>query len=182
MCVRQNASLRDQVLRAGPRHGTQPARELPRVHCACLARDLLPASKYDQRRNAADIEACCRRRLILGIQFGESKIRLEFARSGFEKWRHGDARTAPRCPEIDDQRQVAAPDVLIEVARGQSQGFAFEECEVALWTARRLVHAIARQTHHRIAMSADDVYCFRHTAPISQRLVSESTASSSRKN
>jgi hypothetical protein len=52
--------------------------------------------------------------------------------------------------------------VLVEICGREFDGFACEQGGVTFWTVRRITQAIARQSHNRIALAADDVYFIAH--------------------
>src|SRR5580692_7883761 len=120
----------------------EPARNRRGIHRACVARGLLAATEHDHRRDAAYVETRCGRGLILGIQLRKTKLGFQCRRARLVIRRHGDARPAPRRPEIDDQRQIAAADVLVEIGGGQLDGLAREQGMVAFRAARGILQTI----------------------------------------
>ena len=97
------------------------------------------------------------RRLLVGVHLRKADLMLEAARRFFEVRRHRAARTAPRCPEVDDHRQIAARDVLVEARRFQFQRMILEQRVVTLRAARPFAEAFGRHAHDGIAMAAHQV-------------------------
>src|SRR5688572_19089383 len=91
-----------------------PLHELRKRERARVARDLAAFAEDDERRNAANPETTRELRLGFGIHLGEADARCKLLRCLLVGGCHHPARTAPRCPEIDDHRQVAYADVPIE--------------------------------------------------------------------
>ena len=80
-----------------------------------MASHLFAANKQGQRRNAADVEAGRKLLLAFGVDLGQADFGLQFPRCLGKGGRHRPAGATPRRPEVDNDRQVAAPDVAIEV-------------------------------------------------------------------
>src|SRR5260370_32140997 len=80
----QDRSLRagvsqNRALAAASDDGVQPASQGTRVHRSRLTGDFLTRAENDERWNAANIETPRRRRLVLGVQFGEAQFGFELA-------------------------------------------------------------------------------------------------------
>ena len=82
---------------------------------------------------------------------------LEAARRFFVMRRHRAARTAPGRPEVDDHRQIAARDVLVEARRLQLERMILEQRVVTLRAARLFAEALGRHAHDGIAVAAHQV-------------------------
>jgi len=102
------------------------------------------------------------RRFVVGIDLRKTKFRFELFGRSFEKRRHCPARPAPGRPKIDDHREVAAVQMLVEIARGQGNRLALEQSEVTVRATGCIPEAIARQTNDRIAMAANDMDLLFH--------------------
>jgi len=69
-----------------------------------------------------------RDRLVrLGVEFAQPKAGLEDRSGGLERRRHLPARSAPCGPEIDEQWNVGAAGMCIEIGCGQGDGMPGEE-------------------------------------------------------
>ncbi len=123
------AQLISRVVRAGSlrQAGCHPAHNVLRAHGARLTPDLPPTLEQGERRNAANTELGGQVGFCLGIDLGQPDPGFELARRLLELRGHHLARPAPRCPEIDQQWQVAALHVARERRRGQLDGFAREQ-------------------------------------------------------
>jgi hypothetical protein len=115
-----------------------------------------------QRRNTANAKSGRQRGLIIRIHFREARTGAEPARGFLEMRRHHSAGSAPGSPEIHDDRQIAASYVLVEARSLEFDRMTLEQCRMALGTPRILVHALSRNPHDRIAVTADDVDWISH--------------------
>ena len=106
---------------------SHPAHNVLRAHGARLTCNLMSPSEQNQGWNAANTELRGQVGLSLGIHLRQPDPGFELVRRLLELWRHHLARPAPRCPEIDQQWQVAALHVARERSRGQLDGFAREQ-------------------------------------------------------
>lgn len=121
--------LISRVVRAGSlrQAGCHPAHNVLRAHGARLTCNLMSPSEQNQGWNAADTELRGQVGFCLGIDLGQPDPGFELARRLLELRGHHLARPAPRCPEIDQQWQVAALHVARKRRRGQLDGFAREQ-------------------------------------------------------
>src|ERR1700728_243357 len=99
--------------------GVQPPSQGGRIHGPRLAGDFLARAENDQRGNAANIEACRGRGLVLGVQLGEAQFGFELPCRRLVERRHGNAGAAPGCPEVHDNGQGAARQMPVEIGLGQ---------------------------------------------------------------
>ena len=68
-----------------------------------------------QGRNAPDVVAGRQPRLAFGVHLEKSDVRLELGANPLVDWRHCFAWPAPWRPEVDQHRDVVAPDVGLEL-------------------------------------------------------------------
>lgn len=80
--------------------------------------------------------------------------------------RHHPARSAPRRPEVHDQGQVIARNMLVEARRAQLERMAIEQQRAAFRAVRCFGSAIARHAHDGVAFHADDVDGIAHAASV----------------
>ena len=100
---------------------SDPAYDVSRTHGTWLTNNLPTTLEYRDRRNTLDPELRSGRLFSVSIQLGQPEKRLKLSGSLFKGGRHHLARPAPGCPEIDDDRDVATADVLVEAAVRQLQ-------------------------------------------------------------
>jgi len=104
----------------------------------------------------------CRRSLIVGIEFSKAQLPFELARGGVINRRHRTAGGTPRCPKIDDHRQIVAGEMALETRARQSNGLALEQRKVAAWAVRRVAQASFAHANDGVAMSANNVNFVAH--------------------
>src|SRR4051812_34163113 len=78
--------------------------------------------------------------------------------------RHHPARSTPRGPEVDDDWDFTAADVLIEARGLEFDGMPIKQRSMTLRAARRFAETLPGNAHDGIAMSADDVNGISHRA------------------
>ena len=99
-----------------------PLQQLRKIHGAGLPRYFMPVIKQDKRWNTADSESFSRLLRHLGIQFRQPRTGFQLSGGLLIRRRHHFAGTAPGCPEIDHHRNIAAGQLLAEIAVIQLQG------------------------------------------------------------
>src|SRR5215212_2691926 len=104
-----------------------PACERRQVHRAGLTRHFAAAFENRERGNAADLIARGGLRRLFGVELRKARMRLQLRGRTLVMRCHHPARTAPRGPEIDDDRHVAPADVQIELAIADFDGFTHEK-------------------------------------------------------
>ena len=111
-----------------------PAFERGRIDGAALAGNFTPVAENGQSWNAANVEAGGQLLLAFGIDLGQAGGRLQFPGGAGEGWRHAATGAAPRRPEVDDNRQIATPDMAVDdgTTRWVNIGKAFDMSEFKL--------------------------------------------------
>eukprot|EP00825_Cyclidium_porcatum_P004716 TRINITY_DN1222_c0_g1_i2.p3 TRINITY_DN1222_c0_g1~~TRINITY_DN1222_c0_g1_i2.p3 ORF type:complete len:216 (-),score=29.50 TRINITY_DN1222_c0_g1_i2:31-678(-) len=140
----------------------QPAFQRAEVESAALAGDFAAVQKNRQGRNAADIEAGGQLLFGFGIDLDQPGVGLEVDGGLMEVWCHLAAWATPWRPEIDDDRQVVAGKVTVEIGRSQFQRFAGEQWLLALAAVRRVAQFCGWNAIDRRAVRADEVQAFGH--------------------
>src|SRR5258707_679950 len=91
-----------------------PRQQLRQGHEPRRARNLPAAVHKHQRRYALDGEAPQQFWHRVAVHLDQPHLRLELGCRPFENWRHCPAGTAPGRPEINEQRNVTVPCMLVE--------------------------------------------------------------------
>ena len=76
--------------------------------------DLLAAFEHHQRWDAADAVLTGDIRVFIGIQLEDLDLTIEFLGDFFDDGSNHAAGATPRSPEVDQNRDVALQDVLLE--------------------------------------------------------------------
>ena len=97
-----------------------PSRDVCSSHGARLASYLTAIFKQRKRGNTAYVESRPQAWYSLGVYFGEAHLWLKQCCSLLVGWRHLPARSAPRCPEINKDRNLVAPNVFVKSSFVQS--------------------------------------------------------------
>src|SRR5690606_18103925 len=139
-----------------------PALDIGRAHCARLARDLAAVREHHERRDAANAEARGDILLCFRVQLQHAGVAAERGRRALELGRHHPAGSAPLGPEIDDDRDVVAGDVLLERGARNLVRLAVEQGAMTLSALRALAEAVGRDAVHREAMRTNDVARVAH--------------------
>ncbi|CAI8790913.1 protein of unknown function [Methylocaldum szegediense] len=139
-----------------------PVHDVARAHGSGLAGHFPAVVEQDQRGNAANAEARSENRFFLGVGFGEAEARFQLARRFFERRRHHAAGTAPGCPEINQQRNIAACGKEVEIGCRESDGVAFEQALSTASAIGRIGEARRRQAVDGPAMGANNMRGFAH--------------------
>jgi hypothetical protein len=71
--------------------------------------------------------------------------------------RHHSTWPAPGRPEVDDQRQIVASQMLVEAAGPELERMTVEQRFMALRAARTFRDTVGRNPHHGITMPADEM-------------------------
>jgi len=135
-----------------------PAHDIGSTHGARLTSDFPSVPEQHQRRDTANIDACCGGPLILGVQLRKPQLRLQFGSGLLERRRHHFARPAPGRPEIDDNRDVAAVNVFLKTPIGELGWMAREDLFTALAAFRARCEAISRQAVCGAAVWTNNVF------------------------
>src|ERR1022692_2753247 len=98
--------------RAG--HRLEPLDERAGVQRAGLPGDFASLLENNQRRDASNAVAAGDVLGAFGIELSKSHPRLQLCCGALEVWRHGSALAAPRGPEVDHNRNLAAVDLRVE--------------------------------------------------------------------
>ena len=159
---RVDAYLNRQVL-------ARPADDVGGGHRARLSRELATADEQRQRGNAANAEALAQCRFGLGVDLRQPHARLQLHGGLLELRRHHPAGPTPRCPEVDQQWQAAAPGMHVEMRRIQRYRVPVEQRAVALAADRRLAQSRRRHAVERVAVWAGNQQRIRHAATSSSR-------------
>ena len=80
--------------------------ELGFVNRAHLGGSCLSILEQDQRRNAADAKLGRCARVFVHVEFYNFELADIFVSNLLEDWRDHAARSAPLCPEVDQDRDV----------------------------------------------------------------------------
>jgi hypothetical protein len=134
-------------------HETDDARH---VEGSRLSAHLASVREGDDRRYAAYAVAGGYIRRVLGVELGEPNAGLETRSRLFVCGRHHPARTAPRRPEIHDERHGVSGNVALEVGRRQLGRMTVEQWALAS-AAFGSPRSLAQHAIGRIALRADDV-------------------------
>ena len=102
--------------------------------------------------------------LRLGINLGHAHSRLELGGSLHVARGHLAARAAPRRPKVHQQRDLVAFQVLVKGGLDQANRLAGEQQLLALPAVRRAGKLVRMHAVGGLAMGADDVQGFAHTA------------------
>ena len=76
--------------------------------------------------------------------------------------RHHFAWATPRCPEIDNNRNIRTAYIPLESGASEFDRLAGEQSLVALATVGLFAQSVPGNTVDRIAMGTNDVYSFTH--------------------
>src|SRR4030081_184116 len=135
-----------------------PRQKLRQRHDPRLARNLPTVVHQHQRRYALDAEALQQFRHRIAFPLDQPHVRLELGCRPFEDRRHRPAGTAPGCPEINEQRNVAVVCMPVEASGAvQCSRSPFVKRQMAGPALTALAQSFARHTVDRVAMGTDDV-------------------------
>ena len=155
----------------------RPAHDVGCAHSARLSRNFAATSKQRQRRDAADIETCPEGFLRFGIDLGQPDRRFQLRGRLLESGRHLATRAAPRCPEIDQNRNVVSSDVAVERRFVQRHRMRGEKLLMALSAVGCIGAIRVGNPVGGVAMRANDVMCGAHEDQVTR---SSHTLNSSR--
>ena len=82
------------------------------VHGAGDSGDLVPVPEGDEGGDGAYGEAPCQAGFGFGVDLQEADMRLQFGGGALECWGHGVARPTPVRPEICDDGQAVAAEIV----------------------------------------------------------------------
>jgi len=142
--------------------GLHPAHDVGSAHGAGLARDFASRFEDDECRNTADLVTGRRCLVLFRIQLRQPYGWFQLGSRLFERWRHHLAGPAPRRPEIDDDRNVTAADVGLEVRVGEFYRVAGKQRCAAFATAGAFRKTCMRYPVYRCAVRTDNVYRLSH--------------------
>src|SRR5690606_19789478 len=156
--------LISRVVRAGSlrQAGCHPAHNVLRAHGARLTCNLMSPSEQNQGWNAANTELGCQVRLGLGIYLGQPHLGFKQGGCLLELRRHHLARSAPRRPKVNQQRQVTALQMTGEGRCGQINGFSGEQRALAPPANGLLCQLVGWHAIDGLAVWADDMHAVTH--------------------
>src|SRR5712664_758792 len=141
----------------------RPRDELRQRHDTGRSSNFPSVPNQYERRDALDRKARCELRAGVRVDLAQSHRRLELAWRLFEDRRHRTARPTPRCPEIDQQRDIALLGVLGKAYRViQCQGLTDEKRAMAAAAFAALAEPLTRHPVDGVAVRTDDVKRLRH--------------------
>jgi hypothetical protein len=127
-----------------------------------LPRRFAPALEHDQRGNASNAIARGDIGDRFGVELRKSQTGLELGRCALEMWRHRPARPAPIRPEIDDDGDVVAGNMLVERGGGQLDRMPVEQGILAGSAHGRFRKPRGDDSIDRVAGGANDVQTIVH--------------------
>ncbi len=114
--------------------------------------------KDDHCGNSGDIERLSRFRVRLGIEFCQDHLALQSGGSFGKMGAHHLARLAPRCPEVNHDRQVALGHKLVKRFLGQFDWSRRQNWLFALSTHRAIGESIGGDPIPGQAISTDNMF------------------------
>ena len=114
------------------------------------------------------------------LSFKRRTFGFEFAGGTLEHRRHRAARTAPRRPDVDQQRYLAVRQVAVETRFVNLNGMTAEDRLVAGSAARRRWRPFRGQPVDLSTIAADDLSTFAHV-PVFTSLILAMLSLSSKK-
>ena len=135
---------------------TAPSDNAFGIHRACLARYLVTVHEHHQCWNRADRKAGGEGRLFFRIHFGQAKRGLELPGCTGERGRHASTGAAPGRPEVDDDREFGAADMLVEGRRRQDGRRTVKKRRLAMTTAPLVTQTRFRHPVWTMATRADN--------------------------
>jgi hypothetical protein len=164
---RDSSLLKPQVSDLRIAVAFDPTKNATSVHRSALPDNLASPTENGKRRNAPDTIAGGKISRFLGVNFCESKTRLQTTSGFFKGWRHRSAWTAPRSPEIHDYGQVRAADMLIEPGFIQFNGMPCEQMGMAFTAGTGIGKATSGQAINGVTARANDMkQCNHRKLPI----------------
>ena len=114
----------------------------------------------DARRK--DVEALTQSLHLFGVDLGQPHGRFELGGRLFKCGRHLAARTAPGGPEVDQYRDVVAPDMALERRRVQRRRVRGEKRLVATTAVGRILQVGCGHPICRVAVRANNMCGIGH--------------------
>jgi hypothetical protein len=135
--------------------------------------DLSSLLHKDEAGYALNCKAGGQRLLRFRVNLAETQMRLNLGRDRRKAWGHLAARSAPSCPEIDQQRNIARCGVLFKNRRGQLDRLSKEQCIRAFPATPSIPQSRGRNAIQRRARRTrnDEPVYIRHIIPVAGRLV-----------
>src|SRR5690606_13800599 len=141
---------------------SHPAHNVLRAHGARLTCNLMSPSEQNQGWNAANTELGGQVRLGLGIYLGQPHLGFKQGGCLLELRRHHLARSTPRRPKVNQQRQVTALQMTGEGRCGQINGFSGEQRVLAPPAIGLLCQLVGWHAVDGLAVWADDMNAVTH--------------------
>src|SRR5215469_1739803 len=116
-----------------------PGNDPPRIHRSCGPRQDAPASEQEQGRNARDAQLRGDARFLIGVELDEPDIRFELACRLLEHRSHDPAGATPGRPDVEQDRNIVVPTMLLE-GRGVDRRRMTIEQRLVTGTAPPLAH------------------------------------------